>query len=221
MRILISMHEESKHPDKGRAAPRYIDRETVVDAALQVLSLKGFHGASTRAIARAAGTSLSNLYNYFGSKSKILEFVLEDTARTLADSLEAAVTSALDSPRARLEAAVRAYVDFIVAKPRASVVGITEFRYLEGKNRADVVVQRDRTENVFRTVIADGLAMKSFDVANISSATRGVVTLCNSMSTWYRPEGELSAGELADLQVDLVLGLVRAVDDNRSHRETP
>lgn len=198
--------------EKRRAAPRFIDRETVVDAALEVLSAKGFHGASTREIATAAGTSLSNLYNYFGSKSAILEFVLEDTARTLADALEEAVLDAGESPTARLELAVRAYVDFIVAKPRASVVGITEFRYLEGEYRAEVVAQRDRTESVFRSAIADGAAAGSFDVRNIGSAMRGVVTLCNSMSTWYRPDGGLSPAELADMQVDLVFGLVRAAD---------
>lgn len=208
-----------------RAAPRFIDRGTVVEAALEVLSAKGFHGASTREIAKAAGTSLSNLYNYFGSKSEILEFVLEDTGRTLADSLEEAVGEAGDLPLARLEAAVRAYVDFIVAKPRASVVGITEFRYLEGENRAEVVAQRDRTETVFRAAIADGNDTGVCDVRDIGSATRGVVTLCNSMSTWYRPDGRLSPTELADMQVDLVFGLVRAADRpdlaGRGHSSTP
>lgn len=202
-----------EHVDKSgrrRAAPRFIDRETVVEAALEVLAAKGFHGASTREIAKAAGTSLSNLYNYFGSKSEILEFVLVDTGRTLADMLEEAVRAVGESPAGRLEAAVRAYVGFIIARPHASVVGITEFRYLEGENRADVVAQRDRTEAVFRDAIADGADAGLFDVRNIGSAMRGAVTLCNSMSTWYRPDGELSPAELADIQVDLVFGLVRA-----------
>lgn len=196
--------------DRRRAAPRFIDRATVVAAALEVFSQQGFHGASTRQIAKAAGTSLSNLYNYFGSKSEILAFVLEETARTLADSLDAAVAAAGTGPLERLEAAVRAYVDFIVAQPRASVVGITEFRYLEGEGRAEVVTQRDRTEAVFRDAISDGADVGDCEVRNLGSAVRGVVTLCNSMSTWYRPDGELSPVELADLQVDLVFGLVRA-----------
>jgi AcrR family transcriptional regulator len=212
MRRLLSMNDKAEKSGRRRAAPRFIDRETVVDAALEVLAASGFHGASTREIAKTAGTSLSNLYNYFGSKSEMLEVVLEDTARTLADSLDVAVSAAGESPLARLEAAVRAYVDFIVAKPRASVVGITEFRYLEGDNRAEVVVQRDRTETVFRDAIAEGVETGQCDVRNIGSATRGAVTLCNSMSTWYRPDGGLTPGELADLQVDLVFGLVRAAD---------
>lgn len=210
MSRLVPMEDTPANANRRRAAPRFIDRDTVVHASLEVFSAQGFHGASTRQIAKAAGTSLSNLYNYFGSKSEILEFVLEETARTLADSLEEAVGAAGTNPLSRLEAAVRAYVDFIVAQPRASVVGITEFRYLEGENRAEVVTERDRTEAVFRAAIGDAAAAGECEVRNLGSAVRGVVTLCNSMSTWYRPDGELSPTELADLQVDLVFGLVRA-----------
>lgn len=195
---------------RKRAAPKFIDRATVISAALEMFSTRGFHGASMRQIAQAADTSLSNLYNYFGSKDELLEFVLENTARLLAESLEAAVQAAGDDPAARLEAAVRAYVDFSVEKPQASVVGITEVRYLKGEHRADVVAQRDRTEAVLRSVIAEGVAAGVFEVADIGAATRGLVTLCNSIPSWYRPDGALSPRALADLQADLVLGLVRA-----------
>ncbi|WP_166969182.1 TetR/AcrR family transcriptional regulator [Brevibacterium atlanticum] len=204
--------EDKPGSGRRRAAPRFIDRETVVDAALEVFSEMGFHGASTREIARVAGTSLSNLYNYFGSKSAILEFVLEETSRTLADRLEAAAASDCEGTLSKIEAAVRAYVDFILERPRASLIGITEIRYLHGDNRAEVVRQRDRTEKVFRDLISAGLAEGACDVRNVGSAMRGVVTICNSMSTWYRPAGELSAETLADLQVDLVFGLIRATE---------
>ncbi|GAA4284369.1 TetR/AcrR family transcriptional regulator [Brevibacterium daeguense] len=204
------MSEEAERKVRKRAAPKFIDRETVISAVLEMFSTRGFHGASMRQIAAAASTSLSNLYNYFESKDELLEFVLENTARALADQLEAAVAEAGDDPADQLEAAVRSYVDFIVDQPQASTVGITEFRYLQGANRAEVVAQRDRTEATFRRAIEAGAASGAFSVADIGVATRGTVTLCNSMSTWYRPDGRLSRSELADLQADLVLGLVRA-----------
>lgn len=210
MRRLAIMETSEGRRGRKRAAPNFIDRATVITAALEMFSTRGFHGASMRQIAQAANTSLSNLYNYFGSKDELLEFVLENTARLLAESLEAAVVAAGPAPADRLEAAVRAYVDFIVEKPQASVVGITEFRYLEGENRAEVVAERDRSEAVFREAIAAGAAAGEFHVADLGAATRGAVTLCNSMSTWYRSDGPLDPGALADLQVDLVLGLVRA-----------
>lgn len=204
------MEGSASRKGRKRAAPNFIDRATVITAALEMFSTRGFHGASMRQIAQAANTSLSNLYNYFGSKDELLEFVLEETARLLAESLEEAVTAAGDDPADRLEAAVRAYVDFSVDRPQASIVGITEVRYLNGEHRAEVIAQRDRTETVLRTVIADGVDAGAFDVADIGAATRGVVALCNSIPSWYRLDGALSPAALADLETDLVLGLVRA-----------
>ena len=193
-----------------RRAPNFIDRETVIAAALQVLAERGFHGASMRAIAAVAGTSQSNLYNYFDSKDGLLAFVLEATARELAEQLEAAVRAVGEDPVRRLEAAVTAYVDFVIAKPRRSTVGITEFRYLSGDARAAVVAERDRTEAVFRMIVEDGVRSGDFQVIDAGFAMRAVVTVCNSMSNWYRPDGGLTRDEIVGRQVDLALGLVRS-----------
>ena len=163
-----------------------------------------------RGIAGVAHTSQSNLYNYFDSKDGLLAFVLEVTARELAQQLEAADRAAGDEPSVRLEAAVSAYVDFVIAEPRRSVVGITEFRYLSGDARASVVKERDRTEAVFRGIVEDGIRSGDFQVIDAGFAMRAVVTVCNSMSNWYRPDGELSRDEIVARQVDLALGLVRS-----------
>lgn len=195
---------------RRRAAPNFIDRETVIAAALQVFAERGFHGASMRGIATVARTSQSNLYNYFDSKDGLLEFVLEATGRELADSLDAAEAAAGEDPVERLVATVTAYIRFVVAKPSASTVGITEFRYLSGDDRERVIHERDRTEAAFRRVVEDGVRNGDFDVADVGFAIRAVVTLCNSMSGWYRPDGRLSSDDVIVRQVDLALGLVRS-----------
>ncbi|NMA78487.1 MAG: TetR/AcrR family transcriptional regulator [Actinomycetales bacterium] len=193
-----------------RRAPNFIDRETVIAAALQVFAERGFHGASMRGIAAVAQTSQSNLYNYFDSKDGLLKFVLEATGRELADALDAAEAEAGGSPVDRLVAAVTAYIRFVVAKPSASTVGITEFRYLSGDDRASVIHERDRTETVFRRIVETGVRAGDFDVADEGFATRALVTLCNAMSGWYRPDGRLSPDDIIVRQVDLALGLVRS-----------
>lgn len=46
-------------------------RQRIVNAALEEFDEKGFDGASMRAIAENAGTSLGNLYRYFQSKNDL------------------------------------------------------------------------------------------------------------------------------------------------------
>lgn len=52
-------------------------RRQIADAAVQLFIEKGFHKTTTRQIARAAGSSIGSLYEYFTSKEDILYMVCE------------------------------------------------------------------------------------------------------------------------------------------------
>lgn len=47
------------------------NQQRIEDAAVRVFTKLGYHGASVRDIAKEAGTSLGNLYNYYRSKEEI------------------------------------------------------------------------------------------------------------------------------------------------------
>ncbi|WP_427004524.1 TetR/AcrR family transcriptional regulator [Pseudarthrobacter sp. H2] len=193
-----------------RAAPKRINRSVVLQAGLAVFSAKGFNGASMRDIANEAETSLSNLYNYFPSKTFLLAQLLLDTGTDLYNRLEAAVSEAEAAPAARLAAAVTSYIGFIVDRPQASIVGISEIRYLEGPSRAEVTVVRDRTEQLFRSILAEGSAAGEFSSHFPVDAARAIVTMCSAVSNWYRPDGPLGQAELAERYVEFSLGIAGA-----------
>ncbi|MFQ5902423.1 MAG: TetR/AcrR family transcriptional regulator [Candidatus Binatia bacterium] len=52
-------------------------RKKIVDAALRVFSSKGFRGATTKEIARAAGINEVTLFRYFGNKENLFSEVFE------------------------------------------------------------------------------------------------------------------------------------------------
>ncbi len=52
-------------------------RRRIADAAVQLFIDNGFHKTTTRQIARAAGSSIGSLYEYFASKEDILYMVCE------------------------------------------------------------------------------------------------------------------------------------------------
>jgi TetR/AcrR family transcriptional regulator, cholesterol catabolism regulator len=193
-----------------RAAPNRINRAVVVQAGLAAFSAKGFNGASMRDIAAEARTSLSNLYNYFPSKSYLLAQILLDTGSDLHARLDAAVQAADGGPAERLSAAVDAYVGFIVDRPLASVIGISEIRYVDGANRQEVTEVRDRTDNLFRHIVDEGCAAGAFGTEFPREAARAIVTMCSAMSTWYRPDGALGRAELSERYVRFSLGIVQA-----------
>jgi AcrR family transcriptional regulator len=58
---------------------RLIDprRKQIIKGAMQVISTKGFHGATVRDIAEAAGLTVGTMYNYVRSKEDILYIVYD------------------------------------------------------------------------------------------------------------------------------------------------
>jgi AcrR family transcriptional regulator len=52
-------------------------RDQIVEAATRVFAEKGFHRATTREVARAAGVSEGTIYNYFADKDALLMAILE------------------------------------------------------------------------------------------------------------------------------------------------
>lgn len=54
-----------------------IRREQIVKAAVQLFNEKGYHGTTTREVARTSGFSIGTLYEYIGSKEDILYLVCD------------------------------------------------------------------------------------------------------------------------------------------------
>jgi AcrR family transcriptional regulator len=52
-------------------------RSQILDAATQVFSEKGFHGATIREVAQAAGIADGTIYNYFANKHALLLSILD------------------------------------------------------------------------------------------------------------------------------------------------
>lgn len=190
---------------------RHGNEAAILQAALEAFGAKGFHGASMRAIALGAGTSLSNLYNYFPSKSELLAAVLRWANDELYGRIRRAVEDAGDEAAPRLREAVRAYVRFVVEHQLAMLVAVGEVRYLQGPAREPLIAARDSTQAIFEEIVAQGAANGEFRTPYPADAARSIVSLCSSIATWYRTDGRLSKGQLAEQHARYCLALVEAV----------
>ena len=63
--------------DKVRDLVVRARREQIVEAATRVFAEKGFHRATKREVARAAGVSEGTIYNYFEDKEALLLTILD------------------------------------------------------------------------------------------------------------------------------------------------
>jgi AcrR family transcriptional regulator len=178
-------------------------------AAVQLLSEHGYEGMNLRLLARKVGLQASSLYNYIDSKQQLLFWLCEETTGALALELDQTLKG-VAAPAERLRKFVAFHLGYhIVNRKQASVLQM-EIRSLTAKNyQAITKLQRLYTDKV-RSIVDDGVADGSFQVADSEIATFALVQMLTAVTRWYRPQGRLTLDDLVEIYTDLSFGMLHA-----------
>jgi AcrR family transcriptional regulator len=103
-------------------------RALLVDAAFRVFGEGGEAAVAVRSICRECGLNTRYFYESFTDTDDLLGAVYDEVSAALAVDVEAAMTQAGDSPRARTRAGIAAVLGFSSADPRRGRVLFTEAR---------------------------------------------------------------------------------------------
>ena len=104
-----------------RAREKEAVRQSILDAALEIMVAEGFEGLSLRRIAEKIEYAPSTIYLYFKDKVEIVDTLCADVFRAMADALTQA-TSSVEDPVECLRRGLRCYVDFGTAHPAQYVI---------------------------------------------------------------------------------------------------
>jgi AcrR family transcriptional regulator len=97
-----------KQPIQERSAATV---EAILEASIQVLLREGYGKLTTTRIAEVAGVSIGSLYQYFPNKRSILNEIMVRHMAIMADRITRAVNQPLPTPKARINAAVKAFIE--------------------------------------------------------------------------------------------------------------
>jgi AcrR family transcriptional regulator len=181
----------------------------LIAAAVEVMSVHGYHGSSVRDIATAAGTSPAILYHHFPSKQVLLATMLDRGMDVLIAATEDALDRAADDPADRLRAIVGAHVRVHLEAQRESLVGNSELRSLAPGSLALVVAKRDVQRRIFDRVVADGCRRGVFGTPLPDEAARFITSACTAVAAWYRSGGPLTPDEIVAHHQEIALDAVR------------
>ena len=202
----------------GQDYPPSHTRVKVLRAAIELFAERGFEATTMRNLAEAADVRAPALYNHFAGKEAILLEAVEWALGSFMSSVMSAGRPAGDEadvdPDAELEGVVRRHVGQQVAKLarvkayRMLMENHSVANYLPPDVRrrlresrrgyADAVatlVSRSREAHVAAgTLTADPLTMSPPPMI----AALLITSMCEQVHTWYRPDGPMSADEVAD-----------------------
>lgn len=186
-------------------------------AALEAFAARGFHGASTREIAAAAGMSSTAMYAHYRTKADLLYAI----SLSGHQDVLAACERALDGPAGPLErmrALMREFTAWHARNHRLARVVQYELDALAAEHRAPVVELRRRIEGLFRAEIRSGLASGALHCPDPDAAALAVLSLAIDVSRWYQEGAERTPGELGTGYAELVLAMLGAFASGESSR---
>lgn len=190
-------------------------REELLAIAAELFAERGFKNTTVRDIADAAGILSGSLYHHFDSKESMVDEILSSFQEELFRQYDAVMSSDLDA-RSKVQRIVR--LSFTAIDQHHSEVAIfqNEATYLLGFERFGYLAERNaQFRQVWMTLIesgkAEGALRPDLDAELVFRFIRDTVWVA---VRWYRPGGAMSADEVADQYLSILLdGIARSEGD--------
>ena len=188
-------------PTRPALRERYERRQDeLVRRAAHEFARRGYDQTTMQELATSMELATGALYHYFDSKQQLLIAICDQLMEPLLVQARPLVRSA-DDPAVRLSALVRVWVAHVVSH-RDHMLVFQQERHVIESGVAWRSVRASR--KAFERLVADALA---------AAGTRGdprlallaLLGMVNHTAQWYRPRGTLSAEQIADGYVELVL----------------
>ncbi|WP_194818443.1 TetR/AcrR family transcriptional regulator [Nocardia sp. XZ_19_385] len=178
-------------------------RARIVRAAVELFADKGFHGTGVAEIGDRADVQRGALYYHIGSKEELLWEILRDYIQLMREDAERIAASGHD-PIAKLHRLIHSYVGLIIAHRREVAIQLRDVTALTGERAVQLQDLRDDVQDCWQRVIDDGHAAGLLRTAD-HVITNSLLGMLNMVTVWYRPDGNHSPGEIADLLAETFL----------------
>ena len=181
-------------------------RDQLLAIAATLFAERGFKNTTVRDIADAAGILSGSLYHHFDSKEAMVDELLDSFQTELWKEYDAIEASDM-TPRAKLEAVVRASFDAIdhhhsevaiFQNDAAHLVTFERFAYLGERNNKF----EQLWTGLLEAGVASGELRADLDVELVYRFIRDTVWVA---VRWYRPGGTLSPSDIADQYLKILL----------------
>ena len=176
-------------------------RQEVVYTAAREFARRGYDQTTMAELAAAMGLATGALYHYFDGKDDLLGAICDQLMEPLLESATGLLDSADTAPEEQLRALVRLWVAHVVNHRDHMLVFQQERHVLDhGDQWRSVRASRKAFERLVGELLGRVRAAGEPRLALLA-----LLGMVNHTAQWYRPRGALSAEQIADGYVDLLL----------------
>ncbi|MGE0733630.1 MAG: TetR/AcrR family transcriptional regulator [Alphaproteobacteria bacterium] len=202
--------EQAMRPNRPKDQPSmpseaFARRDEILDVAVKLFSQNGYRATRLSDVADTLGFTRAALYYYFRSKSEILIALIDGAGKQLIAGLQEALREKNVDPVEKLRRVLHNHALQYIRQPQLFTVFRAEVAELPKAMRRDLIQgERDYIRAV-AALIEEAMTAKRFKARPAVPTTLAIISMANSVATWYRSKGGLSPQETADLVVSLCL----------------
>jgi AcrR family transcriptional regulator len=185
-------------------------RRALLIAGLASFATYGYHGTTTRDIARAAGMSPGALYIYFPTKATLLFELCDRGTAAYVRVLQKERASREERPEAALRGLIGASVHWHTSLHCLAKVLNYEINALDSADFGRIAIGRRKVESIILDLLREGQSSGDFEIADPDGALMALVSLCIDVARWFPTRPNWTADDLAVLYGDFALRLVGA-----------
>lgn len=185
--------------DRDRAAKR----EAVLRTAARFFNAKGYHATSLEDVALALHVTKPTIYHYFANKDEILFECTRQGLDGIAEAMRTSIAKG-DTAADRLRAMLTSYA-LSMMDDYGICVARTQDHLLSPESRAKFRALKREIDALIRKALVEGQTDGSLATTNVRIAAFTAANALNGLGTWFDPKGAMSAAEIANLTVALLM----------------
>ena len=182
-------------------------RAEILDAAARVFQSKSYAGTTMQDIADEVGLLKGSLYHYIDSKEQLLYELIDETQERFFARIDEIMAEPVDGGAdVRIRQIAREHVLYNAQNLERAATCYRDMRFLSPKRFKTITRRRDEHDRLLQALIKRGQTEGTIrPTLNPKIAVKALFSLVNWMYQWYRPDGQLSAEEIADQFADIAL----------------
>lgn len=182
-----------------------LDIDAVLTAAVAAFNEFGYHGSTVRDIAQRCGLSVAGIYHHHNGKQDMLVSILDLVMGEMDWRSEGALEEAGEDPVRRFELLIESMVLVHTHRRDLAAIGASEMRSLTPENRQRIAHRRTYQQRLVDAEVERAVAARMFTTEYPHESSRAVVTMCTSLTQWFRAGGPQSPEDLAIRYVGISL----------------
>ncbi len=186
-------------------------RSAIVEAATEIISARGYDGASLREISDRVGITKGNLTYHFSVKEELLFAIMDDVHDIFLLFAQDWPNLRADDPDEALRIAFRQHVALVTKYPDATRIFYESFRNLTFDHRDVIIRKRDRYEKALRVLIARCRPeLGSPTGREVRLRARIVIGTLSWPYEWFDPNGPWKASYVNEVTADMAVRALHA-----------